>query len=409
MVGGKARSHREAGHTFDVTGHWLHLRDDRVKALVRNLFSRGDLVSVRRKTNVWSHGALLRYPFQANLHGLPPAVVQECLEGFMEAQVAGATGAANPAHTFEDFARTRFGAGISRHFFVPYNTKLWGMHPDKLTAEWVSRYIPVPNAAQVIGGAVGVPQEGLGYNVEFQYPKAGGIDHLPERLGAAVKARADGTCVFGSDVEEIDVEGRRIKLSAGSDWQPWSRLVSTIPLPELIKRIPGAPAEILEAAGALRWVKWRYLDVATKAAPKADYHWVYVPERRYPFFRVGVYSNAVESMAPRGRGSLYVELEDRERPADEAEVARALAQMGTIARAEDVDFMKQRDIEYAYVVFDDAWKPSRSALLEWLSSKGIHSCGRYGAWVYNSMEDSMIQGMEAAAWAAVDGAKGATR
>lgn len=360
---------------------------------------------MRRKTNVWSHGALLRYPFQANLHGLPPAVIQECLEGFFEAQVGQATAPADPPRTFEDFALARFGAGISKHFFVPYNTKLWGMHPDKLTAEWVSRYIPLPNAAQVIGGAVGVPQEGLGYNVEFQYPKAGGMDHLPERLGAAVKRREDGACVFGSDVDEVDVEGRRIKLSAGTDWQPWSRLVSTIPLPELIKRIPSAPAEIREAASALRWVKWRYLDVATKTTPKADYHWVYVPERRYPFFRVGVYSNAVESMAPKGRGSLYVELEDRESAPDEAQVAQALAQMGTISRAEDVDFMELRDIEYAYVVFDDAWKPCRAKILNWLSSKGVLSCGRYGAWVYNSMEDSMIQGMEAAVWATGDIAK----
>ncbi len=357
---------------------------------------------------MWSHGALLRYPFQANLHGLPPAVVQECLAGFFEAQVAAATTSAQTPRTFEDFARARFGAGISEHFFVPYNTKLWGMHPDKLTAEWVSRYIPVPDASQVIGGAVGVPQEGLGYNVEFQYPKAGGIDHLPEKLGAAVKSREDGDCVFGSDVEEIDVEGRRIKLSAGPDWQPWSRVVSTIPLPELIKRINDAPPRVREAAAALRWVKWRYLDVATRTAPAADYHWVYVPERRYPFFRVGVYSNAVESMAPKGRGSLYVELEDRDNAPDRAQIAQALVEMGTISRVEDVDFMTLRDIEYAYVVFDDAWKDCRATLLEWLMSKGIHSCGRYGAWVYNSMEDSMIQGMEAAAWASMGAGKGAT-
>ena len=34
-----------------------------------------------------------------------------------------------------------------------------------------------------------------------------------------------------------------------------------------------------------------------------------------------------------------------------------------------------------------------------LREVGVRSCGRYGAWVYNSMEDSMIQGREAAAWA----------
>ncbi len=29
-VGGKARSEQREGFTFDVTGHWLHLRDSRL-------------------------------------------------------------------------------------------------------------------------------------------------------------------------------------------------------------------------------------------------------------------------------------------------------------------------------------------------------------------------------------------
>ena len=37
--------------------------------------------------------------------------------------------------------------------------------------------------------------------------------------------------------------------------------------------------------------------------------------------------------------------------------------------------------------------------VEWLRGVGVRACGRYGAWIYNSMEDSIIQGMEAAAWA----------
>jgi hypothetical protein len=33
------------------------------------------------------------------------------------------------------------------------------------------------------------------------------------------------------------------------------------------------------------------------------------------------------------------------------------------------------------------------------SRVGVRSCGRNGALIYNSMEDSIIQGMEAALWA----------
>lgn len=395
-VGGHARSARQAGFTFDVTGHWLHLRDPGTRALVEGLFAPGELVSVERRTRVYSHGALLAYPFQANLHGLPLEVVQECLVGFIEARERAARGEPAAA-TFEAFAEARFGRGIARHFFVPYNSKLWGMHPNRLTAEWVSRYIPVPDASQVIGGAIGLRQEGLGYNASFVYPAAGGIDALPRRLRAALPASVRE--LLGSDVEAVDPVGRRVKLTALPDWQPYAALVSTIPLPELVARMVDAPVAVREAAAALRWVRWRYLDVATRTRVPADYHWVYVPETRYPFFRVGVYSNAVASMAPEGCSSLYVELSEREGPLDLAAVVRGLVEIGAIDSADDVLFTAEREIEYAYVVFDDAHAAATRTIFAWLAQVGVHSCGRYGAWVYNSMEDSMIQGREAAAWA----------
>jgi len=397
QVGGHARSVRQDGFTFDVTGHWLHLREPQTRALVEGLFAPGELVSVERRTRVYTHGALLPYPFQANLYGLPLEVVQECLVGFVEARERAARGE-RPEPSFEAFAEARFGRGIARHFFVPYNTKLWGMHPNRLTAEWVSRYIPVPDAAQVIGGAIGLAQEGLGYNANFLYPRAGGIDALPRRLAAALPASAE--VLLGSDVEAIDPGQRRVKLTAEADWRSYAALVSTMPLPELIRRIVGVPAAVREAAAALRWVGWRYLDVATRRPVPADYHWVYVPELRYPFFRVGVYSNAVASMAPPGCSSLYVELSAREGAIDLAAVLQGLVEVGALAAVDDVLFTAVREIEYAYVVFDDAHAAATRTIFAWLEQVGIRSCGRYGAWVYNSMEDSVIQGREAAGWAA---------
>ena len=146
--------------------------------------SPGELVEIERRASVLSHGVLLPYPFQANLYGLPLEIVQECLVGFVEAREAAARGNGPEPRTFEEYAIARFGRGIARHFFIPYNTKLWGMHPNCLTPAWVSRYIPVPEVDQLIGGAIGLQQQGLGYNPRFLYPKAGGIDALPKALSA---------------------------------------------------------------------------------------------------------------------------------------------------------------------------------------------------------------------------------
>jgi protoporphyrinogen oxidase len=403
-VGGHARSERELGHTFDVTGHWLHLRDDRCKALLADLFEPGTWVDVARKTKIVSHGVELEYPFQANLHGLPLEVVHECLVGLLEAREAAARGEAwaRSPRTFEEFARARFGSGIARHFFVPYNTKLWGMHPDQLAPEWVARFIPVPEPAQIIAGAIGQTQRGLGYNVEFLYPKAGGIDALPEALRGSLstrEARGEGELRTSCAVEEVDPIGRRVKLVGERDWIRWRALISTIPLPELIARIPAAPAEIREAAAKLRWVRWHWLDVATRAPVPRDWHWAYVPEPRFPFFRVGVYSNAMPSMAPPDASSLYVELEARDAEPDLPSIAAGLVEIGALARPDDIRFTRRRQVEYAYVLFDEHHAEATATLLGWLAERGIRSCGRYGAWIYNSMEDCLLSGLAAAQWA----------
>ncbi len=394
-VGGKAQSHRRDGFTFDVTGHWLHLSRPRSRALVEGLFAPGDLVEIERKTGVYSHGAMLAYPFQANLFGLPLPIVHECLVGLFEAHRRGES--APPGASLQAFAEARFGAGIARHFFVPYNTKLWGVAPDRMSSSWVTRYIPVPEPAQIIAGAIGLRQEGLGYNARFLYPRDGGIDALPEAMHTRLRARDDVELVLGAELESVDPARHVVRI--GGRTLGYRRLVSTIPLPALVERIVDVPAEIRDAAAALRSVRWRWLDVATRTPAPIPEHWIYVPELHLPFFRVGIYSNAQPANAPAGCSNLYVELTDREHPPDVPAILAALAQLGAITSQADVLFTELREVEHAYVVFDDAHGPATAAIHGWLATHDIRSCGRYGAWVYSSMEDALLDGMEAAAWA----------
>ena len=84
-VGGKACTERIGEFIFDVTGHWLHLRDPGISALIERLMGLDAFYKVDRVSRIWSHGVYTEYPFQANTHGLPPAVVHECLMGAISA------------------------------------------------------------------------------------------------------------------------------------------------------------------------------------------------------------------------------------------------------------------------------------------------------------------------------------
>ncbi len=391
-LGGHAKTDQIRGFFFDKTGHWLHLRDPYVKQLIDELLP-GQMVRVERKARIFSHGVLTRFPFQANLHGLPADVVSECLIEFVRAQEAAKS--QPPPANFEEFCNQKFGRGISKHFMIPYNHKLWGVHPREITSEWCSRFVPIPKMEDVIKGAVGdVPPE-MGYNISFLYPEKGGIETMTRALIAKLQG---GEVVTGADPEKIDVTAKT--LTVGGESIPWRALVATLPLPELIKRLNDVPREIEDAAGRLRCTPVRYLNVATRRPPKADFHWIYVPEEKYPFYRVGIYTNAVPSMAPPGHGSFYVELSDRG-PTPKVDdilgdVAQAMTATGAIAGPDDILFAELKELQYAYVVFDDHYYGAVDMLTRWLESHEIYPRGRYGSWIYNSMEDSILAGREVA-------------
>jgi len=396
-LGGHARTDEHDGFRFDKTGHWLHLRDPGVKRLVDELLP-GRMTPIARRARIFSHGVLTRYPYQANLHGLPPEVIKECLLGVVEAKLAGAAGGPEP-RSFEDYCLRHFGPGISKHFMIPYNEKIWGVHPREITAAWCARFVPLPNLEQVIAGAVGAGPPELGYNQSFLYPTEGGIETFTRALAGRL---AGGQVSTGTSPDAVD--WRRREVTVGGEVIPYRALVATIPLPELLKRMRDLPPEVEAAAGRLRCTTLRYLNIGARSRPPADWHWIYVPEKRYPFYRVNVFSTAMASMAPEGCASICVEMADRG-PVSDATVAdtiAALVQAGALAHADDVLFVDEKQIDYAYVVFDQHYYAATRTIFDFLEANAIHPRGRYGAWTYNAMEDCVLAGREVAGL--IDGA-----
>src|SRR5438128_10679908 len=84
------------------------------------------------------------------------------------------------------------GAGIAKHFVVPFNEKLWQVWLDELTSDWVSWLVPKPDLKDVINGALGIKDKAFGYNPTFLYPAQGGISVLPRAFLPGVRAIASG-------------------------------------------------------------------------------------------------------------------------------------------------------------------------------------------------------------------------
>lgn len=387
VAGGHAVTLSEAGFRFDRTGHLLHLRDPEMQALATELLPPARYRKLQRRSAVFSHGVYTRYPFQANTFGLPPEVAYACIAGFLAAHFA--VSKPEPKN-FEEFCLTHFGPGISQHFMLPYNARLWGVSPREVTSEWCQRFVPLPQLEDVLRGALGAQAPELGYNTSFWYPELG--------IGTFSDALAARTCIELSRAP-VQIDLARRVLVFDDEEVPFDVLVNSIPLPALLRLLVKLPEPVAEAASSLRSTRLHYFDLGLRVPNPNPYHWVYVPEDKYPFYRVGCYSHFSDKLAPPGKSSLYVELADRRAPNPERAlegVVAGLRELGLLRSAEDIELSRLRTIDYAYVIYDHHYRAALDVIEPFLVEQRIISSGRYGAWNYSSMEDALLMGRSAA-------------
>ena len=397
-VGGLVRTEvMHGGFRFDPTGHWLHLRDPGMKALVHEQLLPDGLVTVARRAAVFTRGVFTRFPYQVNTHGLPAEVVAENLVGFVEA-TAGEGGRAlrerEPAN-FEEFILRHLGAGFAKNFMVPYNTKLFGVPPRELSAAWCGRFVPRPSLKEVVDGALGLGSDALGYNASFVYPKEGGIEGLARALHAALPAGA-GEIRVSTEPVALDWERRAARLSDGSEVR-WSSLVSTIPLPVLVGLLHRVPDEVRAAAARLRATDVTWVAVGARGQNVQPWHWVYTPEPEFTTYRIGSPTAVFPGTAPAGTSSFYVEYSGPRSPEACARAAvEDLVRARMIRSAADVLFTEPRVIRNAYVLYDASYGEARDTVMRFLTGAGVRTAGRYGNWEYSSMEDALLGGRAAA-------------
>jgi protoporphyrinogen oxidase len=393
-AGGLCRSYRMDGFTFDFTGHLLHFRQPAIRELVERLLP-GRLVQHRRRSYIYSYRTYTEYPYQVNTHGLPPEVVRECLMGFIATLTAAPSTLRPEERSFKQWILESLGEGFARHFMVPFNEKLWQVPLDELTSDWVSWLVPKPELKDVINGALGIKDKAFGYNPSFLYPAEGGIGVLPSAFLAGVK-----DIVYGSELMEVDTARRRALFSDGRTEQ-YETLVSTMPVPELVRRCTDLPAAIREAAAGLRCASVYNLNLGVAREKVSDKHWIYFPEGEYPFYRAGFPMNFSPASGRPGCSSLYVEISHRPdavTPPSELikQVRAGLERAGIFRPSDEIVVADVKDIRYAYVLFDKHRARALPAVLAELGSRGIHSIGRYGRWEHTSMEDAIAQGRQLA-------------
>lgn len=391
-VGGLTRSVQENGFTFDYTGHFLHSNNAYFSEFLTALFHGTDLEAITRRAFIFSHGTYTSYPFQTNLSGLPLDVICECIEGFTRKSTKAAP------KNFREWLLKGFGKGMCKHFFFPYNKKILSYPLHKAMPEQGGRFVPNTSLSDIMKHLTSpTGPSHAGYNPHFLYPKTGGIQELANRLATKLTQRL----LTQHTVASIDPYKKTVLFSNGKQAN-YDVLISTMPLDKLLEVTTfGSSSSLSHQRNNLVCNTVINLNLGVNRPTVNDKHWIYFPEKKYSFYRLGFWSAISQSMAPQGSSSLYGEVSLLN--PTEQEINRKLKRAKREIMAlfginnNEICMEKILTLNHAYVIYNQWRKDNLETLLSTLSDQfGIYSVGRFGGWKYSSMQEAILDGQNVA-------------
>ncbi|MFH1460387.1 MAG: FAD-dependent oxidoreductase [Candidatus Omnitrophota bacterium] len=387
--GGLARTEHINGFSFDWTGHLLHFRSDYVKKLINNRLLPGVFKSHKRNAWIFSKNTYTQYPFQANTFGLPVNVIKKCILGRVKATLRQKS---KKPINLKDWMLENFGQGITKYFMYPYNHKFWTVPPEELISDWTLDFVPQVGIKDVLNGAFSPKMKPFGYNSEFWYPKKGGIQQIADTFVEKVQ-RVN----LRYQIKAIDIK-KRIVYFIDKKSAEFTDLVLTLPLIEFKNLIVNElPQNVSDAFSKLKYISIFNMNFGIKRGKISDKHWVYFPEDKFCFFRVGFPMNFSSDVTPQDMSSIYTEIsyspaKPLKKKGIRERIIKDLINAKILTKDDEILAEHINDIKYAYVVYDHNYCQSTKIINEFLKLNNIYCAGRFGRWKYMSMEDVILDG-----------------
>ena len=375
-IGGYCRTIYRDEFVWDYSGHFFHFRDPEIKRFFAERVHSDDVVTVNKATKILYQGSLIDYPFQKNIHQLEKDEFIDCLfDLYFRDQLEYSN--------FKEMLYSKFGRSISEKFLIPCNEKLYACDLETLESDAMGRFFPYADLGDVISNFK--QGNNTSYNDTFMYPKKGAMQFvraLQEGLDT------DKICT-GERVLAIDIHRKKVQTSKRTI--TYENLITTIPFPILLDMVG-----LEEYVDRFSWNKVLVFNIGFDRKGTEGLHWVYVPEEKFRFYRVGFYDNILGT----DKMSLYVEVglsKDAEVDVEQEfdEVVMDLRKSGLISDEQIVCYEPVL-MDPAYVHRTEESNELFQNISSALRARGIYTIGRYGGWKYCSIEDNIIEAKQTA-------------
>ena len=388
--GGLCGNFTIGGFRFDKFVHFSFAQD---KYVVDKFKEAGELYEHVPFPSNYYKGLWLRHPAQNNLAPLSADEKTKIICDFVNRKQM----AVDDLKNYEEWLRVQYGDYFAENFPFKYTRKYWGVEPDELETKWVGKRMYTPVLEQVLRGAFETQEECFYYAKIMKYPKKGGFRSIlnSSRVGLDIR--------FNKEAVRIDTQNKSVHFKDGSQCR-YARLISSLPLTEIIGMLDNVPEEVIKAAEGLRFTSGYMVSLGFNKPDIAKYLWFYIYDE--DILPARVYSPSLKSPenAPKGCSSLQAEIFFADSPGSE-EVKLKLSPdeilENTIDNFISMGLFKKEDIlikdirfeKYANVIFDKNIYKNRQIVLDYLSSIGIEPIGRFGKWEYMWTHQAYADGM----------------
>ena len=391
--GGHTASFRsESGFLFDMGPHISFTKDTRIQDLfAENVEHQYETIQINLN-NYW-RGYWPQHPVQLHLHGLPEEVIIKVIADFAAAREEPE----KPAANYSEWLLASFGRTFAELFPMQYTRKYHLTSAENMSTDWLGPRIYRPSLEEVLRGALSPAAPQVHYITHFRYPKNDGfVSYLKKFVPL-------GNLKLGHELVLIDPHARQLKFANGSE-ASYDALISSVPLPELIRMIEGAPQDVLEASERLACSTCVLVNLGIDREDLSSAHITYFYDEDICFTRLGFPHMLSSSNVPPGTGSIQAELyfSEKYRPFKGSPedwigpVITDLRRCGLLREQDRLLYKRAMLVPYANVIFDLDRAAALKTVHGYLDDLGVAYCGRYGDWGYLWTDESFKSGELAA-------------
>ena len=319
-------------------------------------------------------GYWIKHPAQNNLFPLSTSKKVKVIKDFINRERKELSEITN----YDEWLRVQYGNYFAENFPLAYTRKYWGKEAIELETKWVGVRMHTPALEEVLSGAFEELSRNFYYTNFMKYPRRGGFRSILNKVRNQVHIEFKK--------EAVRIGNQKIVFSDGR-CATYSRLISSLPLPEIIPMLVNVPTEVLLAVSKLKWTCGYQVSLGFNKRDIAKHLWFYIYDE--DILPARIYSPSLKSSdnVPEGMSSLQAEIffaNDVIIPSAEEVLEKTIAKLLEIKlfNKEDIIVQDIRFEKYANIIFTPEIYKNRQLIRDYLASLGIETIGRFGKWDY---------------------------